>query len=122
MLVQLVIALLSFVNIGYFVMEGVIGFMLVFALYMAYHQLSYSSLIFTFISIYFAITFLVYFLTPIQQGTTISSLPFIEFFAIIMAAISAVYYTLAAIFAYYPYNEFKITAFDDMNRAVKQYY
>jgi hypothetical protein len=72
MLLEFIIVILNFVAVKYIV-TGLFGLMLLLILFMSQRQMSHQMLmIFIFFSIYFCILFMVEFLTPIQNGDTIS--------------------------------------------------
>lgn len=61
--IQLVISILNLVTV-FFVREGVLGLIMIILLFNAFRRLSYQSLIsYTFIAMFFFITFLVYVMT-----------------------------------------------------------
>lgn len=72
MLLEFIIVIINFVAVKYIV-TGLFGLMLLLILFMSQRQMSHQMLmIFIFFSIYFCILFMVEFLTPIQNGDTIS--------------------------------------------------
>lgn len=65
---------------------------------------------FIFISLFFAVSFMIYFLTPIQNNL----LPSTSFDKFIYAdsIISFLYYAFTMIYCFFPYREFKAIAFN----------
>lgn len=108
---QCVVVLLNFIAASQFLQQAVFGLFFIFILYMIQHQCSYQSMmLFIFISIFFAVSFMIYFLTPIQN----SKIPSTSFDKFIYAdsILSFVYYVAAMIYCFFPYREFKAIAFN----------
>lgn len=64
---------------------------------------------------------MIYFLTPIQNGTDPGTYNGMDKFYYIDAIISFVYYVFIVIFLFYPYREFKAIAFNE-NPALRAYF
>jgi hypothetical protein len=119
---QIVITITNFVAADYFLREAIFGIMFVVLLYAAQHHLSYQVImIYIFISIFFAVRYLLFFLQPVQNEQPFSDYTNIQQFAIYEAMVSFVYYTFCSIFFYFPYKEFKVQAYNQ-NPALKHYF
>jgi len=60
-------------------------------------------MIFIFISIFFSIDFMVYFLTPIQNQINFNAVSGMEKFCYADAVFSFLYYAFCTVFCFYPY-------------------
>jgi hypothetical protein len=78
-------------------------------------------MIFIFISIFFAINFMVYFLTPIQNQANFTALAGMEKFCYADAVFSFAYYAFCTVFCFYPYREFKTIEYN-ANPALRNYF
>jgi len=110
-IVHCVVILLNFIAASQFLQQAVFGLFFIFILYMIQHQCSYQILMFfIFISLFFAVSFMIYFLTPIQNNL----LPSTSFDKFIYAdsIISFLYYAFTMIYCFFPYREFKAIAFN----------
>jgi len=80
---------------------------------MVQRQVSYQMvMIYIFISIFFAVDFMVYFLTPIQQGSNLATYSGMDMFAFVDSIFSFAYYCFCLVFCFYPYKEFKAIAYN----------
>jgi len=108
-----VIVLLNFIAASQFLQEAVFGLFFIFILYMIQHQCSYQGMmLFIFIALFFAVSFMIFFLTPIQNGKNPNTLSSMDQFIYADSIISFVYYVFAMIFCFFPYREFKAIAFN----------
>lgn len=99
-----VIVLLNFIAAEMFLQQAVFGLFFIFILYMIQHQCSYQGLmIFIFISVFFAISFMIYFLTPIQNGRSPNNLSSMDKFIYGVSIVSFCYYVFVMIYSFYPY-------------------
>ena len=78
-------------------------------------------MIYIFISIFFAINFMVYFLTPLQNGDNIGAYSGMDKFAYIDSIFSFIYYSFCMVFCFYPYREFKGIEYGN-NPALRNYF
>ena len=62
--------------------------------------------------IFFALIFMVFFLTPLQNGKDLDALSRQEKLEYIVSIISFAYYAFCLVFCFYPYREFKAIEFD----------
>ncbi len=78
-------------------------------------------MIFMFFSMYFAIMFMVEFLTPIQNGVNFKFYSGYDMLQYIIYVISFVYYLFCSIILFFPYREFKAITFNQ-NPALAAYF
>lgn len=78
-------------------------------------------MIFMFFSMYFAIMFMVEFLTPVQNGVDFKSYSSYDMFQYIIYVLSFVYYLFCSIILFFPYREFKAISFSQ-NPALAAYF
>jgi len=78
-------------------------------------------MIFIFISIFFTINFLVFFLTPLQNEKDLSALSNMDKYIYADAVFSFAYYLFCSITCFYPYREFKAIEYNN-NPALKNYF
>jgi len=98
----MVIAILDFVAKSW--VAGFFGILMLFVLFLARRQMSHQTLmIFMFFSMYFAIMFLVEFLTPVQNEVNFNSYSGYDMLQYIIYVISFVYYLFCSIVLFFPY-------------------
>ena len=113
MIPQAIVVVLNFISYEQFLLEAFFGLFFLFILYVIQHQCSYQGImLYIFISIFFGVSFMVYFLTPIQNEINPSTYTGKGKFIYAVSIISCTYYLFALIFCFYPYREFKGIAFD----------
>ena len=113
MVVQTAVVILNFIAVRAFIREALFGLLMLFLLYMTQRILSHTILmICIFISIFFTVVFMEFFLTPLQQGKELDSLSRREKIEYVVSVISFAYYAFCMIFCFYPYREFKAIDFD----------
>jgi hypothetical protein len=78
-------------------------------------------MIFIFVSIFFAIDFMVYFLTPIQNQANFTQYSGMNKFAYADSIFSFLYYSFCMVFCFYPYREFKSIDYNS-NPALRNYF
>jgi ABC-type Mn2+/Zn2+ transport system permease subunit len=114
--------LLNFVAASQFLQEAIFGIFFIFILYIIQHQCSYQAMmLFIFISLFFAVSFMIYFLTPVQNQINPNTYSSYNQFVYADSIISFIYYVFAMIFCFYPYREFKAIAFNE-NPALRNYF
>ena len=75
MVVQAAVIILNFIAYNAFIREALFGLLMLFLLFMIQRTLSHTALmIFIFLSIFFTVVFMVFFLTPLQNGKELDSL------------------------------------------------
>ena len=117
---ELVILVLDFVAKSW--VAGFFGILMLLVLFLARRQMSHQTLmIFMFFSMYFAIMFMVEFLTPVQNGVDFKSYSGYDMFQYIIYVLSFVYYLFCSIVLFFPYREFKSISFSQ-NPALAAYF
>ncbi len=107
------IVLLNFIAAAEFLQQAIFGLFFIFILFMIQHQCSYQMLMFfIFIAIFFAISFMSFFLTPVQYGVSPSTYDSFKRYIYADSIISFVYYVFAMIYCFFPYREFKAIAYN----------
>lgn len=112
---QVVIAIADIVAAKAFLRQGIFGLFFTVLIFGAFYKLSYHCiLIYTFLSIFFSVIFLVYIyhvlplLYRLQRGPAPDALDtHWSKYYLAVACISFVYYLFNSIFYFYPYREFK---------------
>jgi hypothetical protein len=80
---------------------------------MIQRQVSYQMImVFIFISVYFAVDFMTYFLVPIQQGSDLATYNGTQMYVFADAIFSFLYYCFCMVFFFYPYREFKAISYN----------
>jgi hypothetical protein len=122
MVFQLIVAIANFVAIDRFAREAIFAIIFLIILYGIQNYLSYQAIMFyIFISIFFAIRYLLFFIEPFQKNRKYQDFDNGLKIAFWVAVISFAYYTFCLIFFYYPYKEFKKLAFTE-NPALRKYF
>lgn len=104
MVFQLIIGIANFVAGDRFAREGVFAIIFLIILYGIQSYFSYQAIMFyIFISIFFAIRFLLFFIEPFQKDRKYEDFDSGLKKAFWVAVISFIYYTFCLIFFYHPY-------------------
>lgn len=119
---QALVVVLNFIAAAAFLREAIFGIFFFFLLYIIQHQLSYQVImVFIFISLFFAVNFMVYFLTPLQNQVSFPNYSPMQKYYYADAVFSFAYYTFCAVFCFYPYREFKTIEYNN-NPALRNYF